>query len=113
MGQLRHTRILQGKVSPIFQAEAILPVHIIVVVLNLHHLTDDASHVSAFGGENAGVVELDVVPEFDAVLYHECFVWMFQPDLLTVFLQPGIDQMVSLASICYWFTVFFEGANGN
>jgi hypothetical protein len=56
---------------------------------------------------------LDVVPELDAVLHHECLLWMFQPHLLMVLFQPGVDQMVPLASICYWFTLFSKGANGN
>jgi hypothetical protein len=38
------------------QREATLPVHIIVVALNLNSLPDDSVHVSAFVGENGGVV---------------------------------------------------------
>jgi hypothetical protein len=37
-------------------AEAILPVHIIVVALNLNRLPGDSVHVSAFVGEDAGVM---------------------------------------------------------
>jgi hypothetical protein len=38
--------------------------------LNLNHLPDDAVHISRFGGENVGAMELDVVPQADAVLHH-------------------------------------------
>jgi hypothetical protein len=37
-------------------AEAILPVHIIVVELNLNRLPDDSVRLYAFGGEDVGVV---------------------------------------------------------
>jgi hypothetical protein len=41
--------------------------------LNLNCLPDDAVHISGFGGEYAGVMDLDVVPEADAVL---CCGWI-------------------------------------
>lgn len=37
-------------------AEAILPVHIIGMELNLNRLLDDSVHLSVFGGEDAGAM---------------------------------------------------------
>jgi hypothetical protein len=37
--------------------------------LNLSHLPDDTVHISGFGGVDAGVMELDVVPQADTVLH--------------------------------------------
>jgi hypothetical protein len=45
--------------------------------LTLSCLLDDAFHVRVFGGEDAGVVELVVVPQVDAVLHRGGLVWMF------------------------------------
>jgi hypothetical protein len=38
------------------QTEAILPVHIVGLELNLSRLPDGSIHVSGFGGEDGGVV---------------------------------------------------------
>jgi hypothetical protein len=52
------------------EAEAIFPVHISGIGLNLSCLLDDTIHVPVFGGEDAGVVELDAGPQADTVLHH-------------------------------------------
>jgi hypothetical protein len=47
-------------------------VHIIVMELNLNHFPDHAIYtcIPGFGGGDAGVTELDVAPQDDAVLLH-------------------------------------------
>jgi hypothetical protein len=34
-------------------------------------------HISVSDGEDAGVMELDMVSQADVVLYHGCIVWIF------------------------------------
>jgi hypothetical protein len=45
------------------------------------HLPVDEIHVSGFGGEDTGVMELDLVPQVDAVLCYGWLVQVFQPDI--------------------------------
>jgi hypothetical protein len=48
-------------------AEAILPVHIIGMELNLNRFPDHAIHVSGFGGEDGGFMELNDMSQVCAV----------------------------------------------
>jgi hypothetical protein len=36
-------------------SEAMLPLHVLEMELNLSHLSDDIIHLSGFGGEDTGV----------------------------------------------------------
>jgi hypothetical protein len=51
-------------------ARTILLVHIIGMELNLNHFPGRTIYIPGFGGGDAGVMELDVVPQDDAVLLH-------------------------------------------
>jgi hypothetical protein len=48
-------------------------------------------HISGFGGVDAGVMELDVVPQADTVLHPGWFVQMIQSDMLMMFLHSDVD----------------------
>jgi hypothetical protein len=52
------------------QAEAVHPVHIIGLELNLSHLPDDTTHITGSGREDAGVTGLD------AMLCGSSLVWV-------------------------------------
>jgi hypothetical protein len=54
-------------------------------------------YVSGFGGEDAGVMWLDVVTQVATVLCHGSLVWMFQMDM-PVMLLPymSVEQPVCL-----------------
>jgi hypothetical protein len=72
--------IFQGadeRLPRLAETEAILPVHIVGMKLNLNRLPDDAIHVPGFGGEDGGVVWLDVVSQVDTVLRQGWLVRMF------------------------------------
>jgi hypothetical protein len=53
-------------------AKAIFSVQIVVVQFNLNGLPDHLFHISGLGGQDAGVLKLNVVAHFDAVLSHRC-----------------------------------------
>jgi hypothetical protein len=50
------------------QAEAVLPVNTVGVHINFIQLPDDMTRMSGFGGENARIMELEIVSQADAVL---------------------------------------------
>jgi hypothetical protein len=61
-----------GILTPVtgFQAEAIFPSHVVRMLLDLSGLPDRPVHVSGYGRYNAGVLELDVMAQPDAVFGH-------------------------------------------
>jgi len=52
------------------QDHAILPVHVVGMELHLQGLADDLVHTPRFGGEDFGVLELDVMVLVESVLCH-------------------------------------------
>jgi hypothetical protein len=48
-------------------SEAILPVHVVRVELDLSGFPDQPVHVSGFGGQDLGVLELDMMSPADAM----------------------------------------------
>jgi hypothetical protein len=55
--------------------------------------------VSGFGGEDGGVVRLDVAPQVDTVLRHGWLVRTFQTDMLLVLLQPSVNRTAHLPNV--------------
>jgi hypothetical protein len=47
-----------------------LSVHVVVMELNLNGLPNDVIHVLGLGGEDGGIVYLNVVSQVDAVFSH-------------------------------------------
>jgi hypothetical protein len=54
------------------QADTILPVHV-VLELDLYCLPDGGVHVYGFGGDNADALELDPMPDANAVFANARF----------------------------------------
>jgi hypothetical protein len=50
------------------RGEAILPVHVIGLELNLYRFPDDPVHASGFFGQNTGVLQLDTMAQVINVL---------------------------------------------
>lgn len=73
-----------------------LPVHVVLVSLNLYGLPNYPVHEPRLGGEVSSVLELNVVAEVDAAFGHSIFVWLLQMDMVLVLLDPGLDGIASL-----------------
>jgi hypothetical protein len=91
--------ILQGAGERIVYAEAALHLHIVGMKFSFSRLPDETTRVPGFCGEDAGVAELDVVSQVNAVLPHSCSVRMFYPDIPMVLFQPGVDRTVCLSDV--------------
>jgi hypothetical protein len=70
--------------------EAILPVHV-RMQLEPSGLPDHPVHVSGFGGQDLGVLDLDAMSLADAVFGCSRFVWMSQRNVPVMLLDPGIN----------------------
>jgi hypothetical protein len=79
------------------QAKAILPVHVVRVRIILNGLPD--LPVSMFCGEDSGVLELNAVPQVDAVFGHGGFFWILQTDVALVLLNPGLVGTAGLPDV--------------
>jgi hypothetical protein len=60
-----------------------------------HHLV----HISGFGGQRAGVLEMDAMTQADAVFGHGQFIWMLHTNVLVVLLDPGFSAIASLPNV--------------
>jgi hypothetical protein len=67
--------------------------------LNLKCLPDQPVHVSGFGGQDFGVLELDTMSPADAMFRYGRLVWMSQTNVPAVLLDPGINRMTSLPNV--------------
>jgi hypothetical protein len=56
--------------------------------LNLNGLFDQPVHVSGFGGQDLGVLELDTMSPADAMFSHCRLVWMSQMNVPVSMEQP-------------------------
>jgi hypothetical protein len=81
------------------QAEVILFVHVIWMQLDLNGLPHHLVHVSVFGGQRAGVLEMDAMTQADAVFGHGQFIWMLHTNVLVVLLDPGFSATASLPNV--------------
>jgi hypothetical protein len=77
--------------------------------LDLNGLPDYLVHVSGFGGQDLGILELDAMPPAGSVFGYSRFVWMSQTNVPVVLFDPGINGMASMPNIlevvrktCYW-----------
>jgi hypothetical protein len=59
-------------------------------------LPDQPVHVSGFGGQDLGVLELDTMSLADAVFSYGRFGWMSQTTVPVVLLDRGVSGMASL-----------------
>jgi hypothetical protein len=79
------------------QTEAILLVHVVLIQLDLNGLPDELVHVSGFGGQDLGVLELDTMSL--AMFGYGQFVWMSQTNVPVVLLDPGINGTASVPNV--------------
>jgi hypothetical protein len=81
------------------QAETILPVHVVRMQLDLSFLPNHPGHVSGFGGQDRGVLELDTMSPADTVFGHGQSVWTSQTKVPVVLLDPGVNGTASLPNV--------------
>jgi hypothetical protein len=80
-------------------SEAIVPVHVVRMQLDLNGLPDQPVHVSGFCVQNLGVLELDTMSPVDAVFSYCRLVWMSQTNAPMVLLDPGINGTASMPNV--------------
>jgi hypothetical protein len=85
--------------SMIFSGRNCLPVHVIGMEHDLCCLHDDVIHVSVSHGQDPGVLKLDTVTQVCAVFSHILFIRMIQPDVLQMFLDPGLNRTPGLTNV--------------
>lgn len=81
------------------QDNAILPVHVVGIELHLQGLADELVHTAWFGGEDFGVLELDVMVLVKHVLCHCQVVRLSKLNKLAVFFQPGLCALANPTNV--------------
>jgi hypothetical protein len=76
--------------------KAILPIHAVREHLNLSSFPEQLIHVYRFGGEDSGVLELDLMAQTYAAFSHSQFIYVLQVDVSLVVLNPGLNGTASL-----------------
>jgi hypothetical protein len=65
-----------------------LPVHVVWMQLDLNGLPEQLIHVSGFGGQDLGVLEMDMMSAANAKFSYGRFVWMSHTNVPVVLLDP-------------------------
>jgi hypothetical protein len=67
--------------------------------LNFNGLPNNAIHVLGLGGEDGGIMKLDVVSQVDTLVSHSSLVWLFKTDVSLMLLQPCVHGTVCLPNV--------------
>jgi hypothetical protein len=67
--------------------------------IDLNGLFDKPVHVSGFGGQDRGVLELDTMSPADVMFSYCRLVWMSQMNVPVVLLDPTINGTASLPNV--------------
>jgi hypothetical protein len=76
--------------------QAILPVQVVGIALQINHLTVQPAHVSVFGTENFGVLELAVTTAVEPMFSHYQFIGLSELNVPVLLLHTGL---ISLSNI--------------
>jgi hypothetical protein len=81
------------------ESQAILPVHIVWVELELICLPDKSVHVPRFGREDSGILEVNEVIIVEPMFYLHRFVWVSKLYVPVVLLYSGLNRSTSLSYV--------------
>jgi len=78
----------------------ILPCSYVVrMELKHYHFPDEVFHMPGSLGQDIGVMKLDAVTQLHTVLSHGRFLWMIQPNVPSVLVDPDLNGTSCLSNV--------------